>query len=110
MTFRELLSYVGAHSRYAVLDGDLEATLEKTRAGSHRNPLAAQILAALDAKLGSNGPDAPVERAAAINALGPLRLAFMRDDAPVQGFRLIEEIVYLIDGAFNDEAQRTAPS
>ena len=110
MTFGELLAYVGAHSRHDFLDGDAAATLIKVRAGSHRNPLAGQILAALDDKLGSNGLDAPVERAAAINALGPLRLRFMRDDAPAAGFRLIEEIVYLIDGAFNDEAQRAAPS
>ncbi len=110
MTFRELLAYVGAHSKHDFLDGDVTDTLAKTRAGGHRNPLAAQILGALDEKLGRDGLDAPVERASAINALGPLRLAFMRDDAPVEGFRLIEEIVYLIDGAFNDEAQRAGPS
>ena len=110
MTFRELLAYVGTHSKYDFLDGDVTDTLARTRAGSHRNPLAAQILGALDEKLGRDGPDAPVERASAINALGPLRLAFMRDDAPVEGFRLVEEVVYLIDGAFNDEAQRAGPS
>lgn len=110
MTFGELLAYVGARSRYELLDGDVEATLEKARAGHHRNPLAGQIIASLYEKLALSTLDAPLERAATINALGPLRLAFMRDDAPVEGFRLVEEVVYLIDGAFNDEAQRASPS
>ena len=110
MTFRELLTYVGTHSKYDFLNGDVTDTLARTRAGTHPNPLAGRILGALDEKLGRDGLDAPVERASAINALGPLRLAFMRDDAPVEGFRLVEEVVYLIDGAFNDEAQRASPS
>ena len=52
------------------------------------------------------GPDAAIDRATAVNALGPIRLLFMRDDAPAEGFRLVEDVVYRIDGAFNEEAQR----
>ena len=48
--------------------------------------------------------DAPITRSQAIAALAPIRLEFMKDDAPADGFRLVEKIVHAIDGAFNDEA------
>ena len=110
MTFRELIAYLGAHSKHEMLDGEVATTLEKARSGAHRNPLAGQIVAALYEKTGLIDLEAPLERANAINALGPIRLAYMRDDAPVEGFRLVEEVVYLIDGAFNEEAQRLGQS
>jgi len=47
-----------------------------------------------------------IERAQAIKTLGPIRLFYMKDDAPVEGFRMVEDVVHKIDGAFNEEAMR----
>lgn len=104
MTFAELLDYLGA--RFDILDGDAASTLEKSLAGSHRVPLAGQIIADMYRKSGLEDVNGSIDRAAAITALGPIRLTFMKDDAPVEGFRLVERIVHAIDGAFNEEALR----
>ena len=50
--------------------------------------------------------DDVIVRVQAVKTLGPIRLFYMKDDAPVEGFRLVEDIVHKIDGAFNDEAMR----
>lgn len=104
MTFAELLDYLGA--RFDILDGDAAATLDKALAGAHRVPLAGQIIADMFRKSGLSDVHGAIDRAAAITALGPIRLIFMKDDAPVEGFRLVERIVHAIDGAFNEEALR----
>ncbi|MFZ5558295.1 MAG: hypothetical protein ACOZDY_16505 [Pseudomonadota bacterium] len=106
MTFAELLDYLDAHTPYRLLDGTPEETLAKARSGAHRDPVAGAILTALFDRSGATGASAPVERAQAVAALGPIRLEYMRDDAPVEGFRMVEKIVHAIDGAFNDEALR----
>ena len=106
MTFAEMLNYIGQHAKYPVMDGDAAQTLEKARAGTHQNPIAGRIIAELYTQSGVSGLDSEIVRAAAVNALGPLRLVYMKDDAPVEGFRTIEDVVYRIDGAFNEEAFR----
>lgn len=108
MTFAELLDYLGA--RFDVLDGDAAQTVDKALAGTHREPLAGQIIADMFRKSGLADVNGEIMRAAAITALGPIRLAFMKDDAPVEGFRLVERIVHAIDGAFNEEALRLKAS
>ena len=106
MTLAELLAYLEAHTPFDLLDGTPEETLAKVRAGRHRHPVAGAIVAALAERGGASGTEAPLERAQAVAALGPLRLAYMKDDAPVDGFRMVEKVVHAIDGAYNDEAQR----
>lgn len=106
MTFAELLRYLNEKSGFEVLDGGLEETLEKARAGAHKNAILGTIVKNLFERSGCGSMDALIERAQAINALGPLRLEYMKDDAPADAFRTIERIVYTIDSAFNDEAMR----
>lgn len=106
MTFAELLEYLNAKSGFELLDGSPEETLEKARAGAHRHPVLGAILRDLYERSAVAGLHASIERAAAINALGRLRLEYMKDDAPADAFRMIEKIVYTIDSAFNDEAMR----
>ncbi|HSO08243.1 MAG TPA: hypothetical protein VLW45_13455 [Pelomicrobium sp.] len=106
MTFAELLTYLDAHTPYDLLDGTPDETLSKARAGGHRNPVAGAILLSLFERSGAADPGAPIERAQAVAALGPIRLEYMKDDAPVEGFRMVEKIVHGIDSAFNDEALR----
>ena len=45
MTFIELLTYVGSHTKYDIMDGDAEATLAAARNGSHKNPVAGKVIA-----------------------------------------------------------------
>ena len=106
MTFTELLQQLEGQLPAHVLDGDAAETLIKARTGRHKHPLAGKIIASLFEQ--SRLPDAaaPISRSQAIAALAPIRLQFMKDDAPVEGFRLVEKIVHAIDGAFNDEALR----
>lgn len=106
MTFIELLSYIGAHSKYDIMDGDIATTLTLALEGKHKNPIVGNIIAQMYQNSGIANPDASLERAQAIKTLGPIRLTYMKDDAPVEGFRLVEDIVHKIDGAFNDEAMR----
>lgn len=106
MTFGELLTFIIAHSKYDIADGDAAQTLQKARDGTHQTPLAGQIVASLFEKSGLEDANGTLERAQAINALGPIRLVFMKDDAPVEGFRMVENIVHVIDSAYNEEAFR----
>ena len=106
MTLAELMQYLDEHSDYAILDGDPAQTLARARAGDHRDALAGEILGAIAEHCGCDDTDAVLERSEVVAALGPLRLRYMRDDAPVAGFRMVERSIQLVDGAFNEEALR----
>lgn len=107
MTFAQLLQYLADHTPYPILDGTPRETVEKAQAGSHRDPIAGAIVASMFEKSGLPDVEAAIERAQAVSAIGPIRLRYMRDDAPVEGFRMVEKIVHGIDGAFNEEALRS---
>lgn len=104
MTFAELLQHLEKSLPGQILDGSAAETLNKARAETHRHALTGRIIESLFEKSGLSDAAAPITRSQAVAALAPLRLEFMKDDAPVEGFRLVEKIVHAIDGAFNDEA------
>lgn len=106
MTFAELLAYLDTHTPRGLLDGSPEETVAKARAGSHRDPLAGAIVAHLFEGSFLQAADDPIARERAVAALGPLRLAYMKDDAPAEGLRLVERVVHAIDRAFDEEALR----
>ncbi|MDA8224943.1 MAG: hypothetical protein M0T86_03365 [Betaproteobacteria bacterium] len=106
MTFNELLDYLLHSSKYDIADGDRDHTLNAALDGSHKNPVAGHILAQLYQNSQIASPGDALERVQAVKALGPVRLHYMKDDAPVEGFRMVEDIVHKIDGAYNDEALR----
>ena len=106
MTFNELLTYIVQHSKHDIADGDLAHTLSTSLAGQHKNPIAGHIIAQLYTHSTIASPEDNLERIQAVKALGPIRLHYMKDDAPVEGFRLVEDFVHKIDGAYNDEALR----
>ncbi|MGA7801984.1 MAG: hypothetical protein WCC36_14350 [Gammaproteobacteria bacterium] len=106
MNLSELLQYIDTNSDYGLLEGDAEQTLTKAREDTHRDALAGRIIKAIAEHCNIADTSTGFERADAVNALGPLRLEYMKDDAPVDGFRMLERIIHLIDGAFNDEALR----
>jgi len=104
MTLEQLLHYLDHHLDQRFLDGDAAQTLVRARAGSHRDPIAAEIVSALMTGAGADAPGTALERATAVKAIGPVRLKYMKDDAPVDGFRLVEKTIVTIDAAFNEEA------
>lgn len=104
MTFTELLQQIERRLPGQILDGDAAETLAKARSGRHKHALTGKIIACLFEDCSAPDGAAPIMRSQAVAALAPLRLEFMKDDAPVEGFRLIEKVVHAIDGAFNDEA------
>jgi hypothetical protein len=106
MTFAELLAYLDTHTPRGLLDGTPEETVAKARAGSHRDPLAGAIVAHLFEGSFLQAADDPIARERAVAALGPLRLAYMKDDAPAEGLRVVERVVHAIDRAFDEEALR----
>ena len=77
----------------------------KALGATHRDPLMGEVIAALAAHAGG-GADGVVERAEMVKALGPIRLKYMADDAPVDAFRTVQQLVDAIDAAFDEEALR----
>ena len=106
MTLTELLQYLDQNTPFAVLDGLPGETLIKALENRHSDPLAGRIIKGIVEGNHCADECSPVTRADSITALGPLRLQYMKDDAPVEGFRMVEDIVHKIDGAFNEEAMR----
>jgi hypothetical protein len=104
MTFEQLLHYLDYHMDQRFLDGDASQTLNKARDGSHRDPIVAEVLVALMDGAGADSEDTELDRATAVKSIGPVRLKYMKDDAPVEGFRLVEKTIVAIDAAYNEEA------
>ena len=51
-----------------------------------------------------SSPQSAVERAAVVNALGPLRRRFMASEGAAQDFLRLNQIIEAIDAAFDDAA------
>jgi len=107
MTIAELIADLATRLDSEILDGDPAASFAKARDGTHANPLAGAALKAMIDGAGCESASAEVHRAQAVTALGPLRLEAMRNDAPVDALRFIEQFVQAIDAAFNEEALRS---
>jgi hypothetical protein len=106
MTLNALLTYLQNHTGFQLLDGTPEESLRKALDGNHPHPIAAEIICALNEKAGDTGGETLMARVDAVKSLGPLRLKYMADDAPVEGFRMVEKIITTIDAAYNEEALR----
>lgn len=106
MTFAELIQYLDANTDFSILDGDAAATFEKASGGTHADPIIGEILKAIIEGNDCTESGCALERAGVVTAIGPLRLKYMADDAPVEGFRAVEGIIQTVDSAFNEEALR----
>jgi len=106
MNFGDLLQYLDDHSGFQILDGTPAESIAKAKAGTHQNPIAAEIIIAAAENLGLGGEADAIERVAFVNSLGKIRLKYMADDAPVEGFRTVEKVITTADAAFNEEALR----
>jgi hypothetical protein len=106
MKFGELLQYLDLNTDFDILDGSPAETFEKAQGGTHGNPIAAELITTSAGALGLGSVDDEVARIEFVNSLGKMRLKYMADDAPVEGFRLVEKVITTADAAFNEEALR----
>ena len=104
MTLGELLQYLDENTEYQLLDGSPADSVAKAKEGNHENPYASEIITSALEKLGISGADDEIERVPFVNSLAPVRLKYMADDAPVEGFRMVEKVIATSDLAFNEEA------
>lgn len=102
MTFQELFTYLTENTNHSFITES--SPLVESMNGKHENELIGDIISGVAKGCGCESVDHVILRHEVIKALGPLRLKYMKDDAPVEGFRLIEGTVPVIDSAFNDEA------
>jgi len=100
VTLGELLEALESALPGRVMRGDASATL----AAAHDDAVVGPIVVAIARKSSAIDPLASIDRAAAVTALAPLRLAAMRDDAPAEHLRVVERAVQAIDAAFNEES------
>lgn len=104
MTFEELFNYLNEKTPYEYVT-EASPLLESIN-GNHENELIGEVISNVATGCGCEKLSHEIRRQDVIKALGPLRLKYMKDDAPIEGFRLIEGTVPVIDQAFNDEALR----
>ncbi len=102
MHFNALLTFLEKKAPGTFLSKDLETTLQLAKQVPEN--YGQEIVQALVEHCHIESGDMPLERAIAVNALGKIRLKYMKDDAPVEGFRLVEKTIQWIDDAFNEEA------
>jgi hypothetical protein len=103
MNFGQLIEFLDDKTDFPLLDGTPDETLAKARDGSHQDALAGELIAAMADGCDITGAETTLTRAETVNSLGPFRLKYMKDDAPVEGFRMVERIIQEIDAAFNEE-------
>lgn len=104
MNLAELLQYLEENTDFDILDGSPAESVDKARAGTHKNAYAAEAITTSMEKLGIGSAEDNFERVPFVNSLAPMRLKYMADDAPVEGFRFVEKIIATADAAFNEEA------
>ncbi len=104
MTLGQLLAYVNENTETDLRDGSWEETVQKALAGTHKDRLTGEIVAAITKSAVQPTLEGAISRAEATNGLGPIRLRSMGANAPASDLRTVERVVHAIDGAFNEEA------
>lgn len=101
MTLIQLFTFLNQNTPHSFFQSETE--LSAAIAGEHTNPLMGDMIRLIAERCHCSDINCEIKREDAVNALGPLRLQYMKDDAPVDGFRLLEGSITAIDLAFNDE-------
>ena len=110
MTYAELLDAVQASTSCCLVGDDADTALRAAISGQHTDALLGEILAMIYQWCGLHSVQARVERAAVVNALGPLRRRFMAGEGNPQDFLRLNRIIEAIDAAFDAEIQRQRAS
>lgn len=103
MTLGELLLRLHG-PRCPILSGTAAETLELVRVGRHPDPAVGEILLTIVQWCAPEGVQAVVDRAAVVNALGPLRRRYMAGEGTPEGFRMLNCFVEAVDKAFDQES------
>lgn len=104
MILSQLITYLDEHTQYQFLSGDAAQSLTLSQQNEHPEAVAGEMLKAIAEACQCSDVSCELKREDVVNALGPMRLKYMADDAPVEGFRLLEKSILAIDAAFNEEA------
>lgn len=102
MTFAEFLLRIDAYCDERVLAGNPVESFEAVQSDTHPDKHYARLLKTLIDWCALTSSDATVERAALVNALGPVRLEYQQDDAPQEGYAELAKLIRAIDAAFDD--------
>ncbi|MDH5547659.1 MAG: hypothetical protein OEZ43_18940 [Gammaproteobacteria bacterium] len=105
MTLGKLIQFLNQNTDYPYATGDGNA-LRHALDGSHPHALIGELLKSIAQHCACGDENCLLAREQVVLALGPIRLKYMADDAPAEGFRLIEKSICAIDDAFNQEALR----
>lgn len=107
MTFQELMEFLDQQSGFHFIQGkDLTATLEEAKNTGLPNPLLGKAILAIHQHAQCQSLDDPITRTDAFNAIGPLRLSTMADDAHPDDVKTILKLTYEIDKAFDFKITR----
>lgn len=109
MPFTRLLQLLENLLQRPVFCGTPTETLQHLQNGSHPDPVLGPMLQTMVEWCAIRDTDQLTERAASVNALGPLRLKLMGEDSDVHAYRLIGQLIAAIDEAFDLEASKPDP-
>jgi hypothetical protein len=102
VTFAELLLRTDRPLDGRVLDGTPQQTFDRLRAGRHRDPGLQRILRMVIDWCALAKVDESVERAALVNALGPLRLELMQSGEDLETYAVLNTFIAAVDAAFDE--------
>ena len=101
----QLLETFQARTGYALLCGNADATLIAATAGRHPDAFLGEVVSMIYVWCALSDIHAEVERAAVVNALGPLCRRYMAGEGSAADFRRLSHIIEAIDAAFDAAVQ-----
>ncbi|GBL44620.1 hypothetical protein SFMTTN_0420 [Sulfuriferula multivorans] len=105
MTYVQLLETLQARTGYTLLCGNADATLIAATAGRHPDAFLGEVISMIYVWCALSDIHAEVDRAAVVNALGPLRRRYMAGEGCAADFRRLNHIIEAIDAAFDAAVQ-----
>lgn len=105
MTYAQLLETLQTRTGYTLLCGNADATLIAATDGRHPDAFLGEVVSMIYVWCALSDIHAEVERAAVVNALGPLRRRYMADEGGAADFRRLSRIIEAIDAAFDAAVQ-----
>ncbi|MDX5334105.1 MAG: hypothetical protein LPK58_08660 [Gammaproteobacteria bacterium] len=102
MTFAEFLRRIDTYCDHRVLAGTPAGTFAAVQDGTHPDAAYGPLLKTLLDWCAVRSADTRVERAALVNALGPLRLGYQQEGASQAGYAELAALIRAIDAAFDD--------
>lgn len=105
MTYAQLLEALQTRTGYALLCGNADDTVMAAEAGHHPDAFLGEIASMVYRWCALTSIHAGVERAAVVNALGPLRRRYMAGEGSAADFRRLNHIIEAIDATFDAAVQ-----